>query len=375
MRIREAITRQRSWIEICSFFTSSRLLVLLIGWLSSLVVLKSEFYDKPFGNPQSIVDLFFRWDSGWYFSIVQNGYSYFPGKASDVAFFPLYPSLVKLFSFDLADVKITGIVLSNVALFLAMIYLFRLVKLDYQNTKIPLNSVIFALIFPASFFFSIFYAESLFLFLTVACFYYARKNRWFLSSLFGFFAALTRALGVFIFIPILIEYVAPTSFKDLKFSKIKKDILCLLLIPAGLLTYMTYLYLRFNEPLAFLKAEIAWSRGFALGLFTLKSALSYDPFYKFTFLGFVALSILMLVYLIHSKVRISYIAHTAIQLFLILSSGLLESFPRYISVLFPMYLGFAIIARNRFWEETLKLVSASLLTLFVILFVNGYWLT
>ncbi|MGA3192743.1 MAG: mannosyltransferase family protein [Candidatus Bathyarchaeia archaeon] len=371
MRIREAVTRHRSLVEICNFFTSTRLLVLLVGWLSSLVIIKSEFYH----NPQSIVDLFFRWDSGWYLSIVQNGYSYVPGKPSNVAFFPLYPSLVKIFSFGFADVRITGIVLSNVALLLAMIYLFRLVKLDYQNTKMPLNSVIFALIFPASFFFSIFYAESLFLFLTVACFYYARKNRWFLSSLFGFFAALTRALGVFIFIPILIEYLAPTSFKDLKLGKIKKDILCLLLIPAGLLTYMTYLYIRFNEPLAFLKAETAWSRVFAPGLLTLQSLFSYDPFYRFTFLGFVALSILMLVFLIYSKVRISYIVYTAVELFFILSSSLLESLPRYVGVLFPMYIGFAIMARNRFWEETLKMLSVSLLTLFVILFVNGYWLT
>jgi hypothetical protein len=371
MKIREAIARHRSLVEICGFFTSSRLLVLLIGWLSNLVIIKSGYYY----NPQSIVDLFFRWDSNWYLSIVQNGYSYVPGIQSKVAFFPLYPSLVKIFSFGLADVRITGIVLSNVALLLAMIYLFRLVNLDFQNTKIPLNSVLFALIFPASFFFSIFYAESLFFFLTVACFYYARRNRWFLSSLFGFFAALTRALGVFIFIPILIEYVAPTPFRGINLSKIKKDILCLLLIPAGLLTYMAYLYIRFNEPLAFLKAEIAWSRVFVLGPLTLQSLFSYDPFYRFTFLGFVVLSILMLVFLVYSKVRISYIVYTAVELFIILSSSLLESLPRYVSVLFPLYIGFALMAKNRFWEDTLKMFSVCLLTLFVILFVNGYWLT
>jgi len=371
MRIREAITRHRSLVEICSSFTSTRLLILLIGWLSSLVILKSEYY----GNPQSIVDLFVRWDSGWYLSIIQNGYSYMPGKPSNVAFFPLYPSLVKIFTFGFADVRITGIVLSNIALLLAMVYLFRLVKLDYLNTKIPLNSIIFALIFPASFFFSIFYAESLFLFLTVACFYYARKNRWLLSSLFGFFAALTKALGVFIFIPVLIEYLAPTSIRDFKFSKIKKDVLWLLLIPAGLLTYMTYLYIRFNEPLAFLKTETAWSRGFAPGLLTLKSVFSYPPFYEFTFLGFIVLSISMLIYLIYSRVRISYIVYTAVQLFIVLSFSLLESLPRYISVLFPIYIGFAVMARNRFWEDTIKFFFICLLTLFVILFVNGYWFT
>jgi hypothetical protein len=371
MQLREVFTRNKPLMEVFGFFTSSRLLILLVGWLSNLVILKSEWY----GNPQSIVDLFFRWDSGWYLSIVQNGYSYSPGKASNVAFFPLYPLLVKFFSFGIADIRITGIVLSNVALVLATIYLFRLIQLDYANTKIPLNSVFFALIFPASFFFSIFYAEGLFLFLTVACFYYARRKRWLLSSMFGFLAALTRALGVFIFLPVLFEYLFPISIRDFRLGMIKKDVLCLLLIPAGLLTYMAYLYVEFKEPLAFLKAEAAWSRGFSSGLLTLQNALNYDPFYRFVFLGFVALSLLLLVFLIVSKVRTSYILYAAIELFFLLSSTLLESFPRYISVLFPMYLGFALMARNRFWEQSIKMFSVAFLALFVVMFVNGYWLT
>ena len=158
MKIRETIIAHKSLVQIFGFFTSSRLLIFLVGWLSSLVVLKSKWYF----NPQSTIDLFLRWDSGWYLSIVQNGYFYVPGEESSVAFFPLYPSLVKIFSFSYLDARITGFVLSNVALFLAMIYLFRLINLDYEDKTISLNSVIFALIFPASFFFSIFYSESLF---------------------------------------------------------------------------------------------------------------------------------------------------------------------------------------------------------------------
>jgi len=371
MKIRETIIAHKSLVQIFGFFTSSRLLIFLAGWLSSLVVLKSKWYF----NPQSTIDLFLRWDSGWYLSIVQNGYFFFPGEESSVAFFPLYPSLVKIFSFSYLDARITGFVLSNVALFLAMIYLFRLINLDYEDKTISLNSVIFALIFPASFFFSIFYSESLFLFLSVGCFYYARKNRWFLASLFGYFAALTKPLGVFIFIPILIEYFAPTSFTDFKLSKIKRNVLYLLLIPAGLLTYMTYLYIEFKQPLAFLEAEAAWGRGFGLALLKLATDSIYDPFYRLIFGGFAALSVLILVYLVHSKVRVSYVTHTFVQLLLIFSSGSPESLPRYVSILFPLYLGFALLSRNKFWDGTLKFFSASFLTLFVILFVNGYWFT
>src|SRR5947209_10799589 len=36
-----------------------------------------------------------QWDSGWYRSIVTNGYSYVRGRQSSIAFFPAYPLLVR----------------------------------------------------------------------------------------------------------------------------------------------------------------------------------------------------------------------------------------------------------------------------------------
>ena len=148
MRLLWSGTRLKSIKEILFPFISSRILILLVGWLSNLIVLKSTWY----GNPQSVLDLFFRWDSGWYLAIVQNGYFYVPGEQSSVAFFPLYPSLVKVFSFSVADPRITGIVISNVVLFVGMFYLFKLVRLDYEDESVALNSVVFTLIFPTSFF-------------------------------------------------------------------------------------------------------------------------------------------------------------------------------------------------------------------------------
>jgi Gpi18-like mannosyltransferase len=370
MRIFWSPSRRKSFTAILAPFISSRILILLVGWLSNLVVLKSTWY----GNPQSVLDLFFRWDSGWYLAIVQNGYFYVPGVQSSVAFFPLYPLLVKIFSLSIADPRITGIVISNVALFLAVIYLFKLIRLDYEDENIALNAVVFILIFPTSFFLSIFYSESLFLFLSLVCFYYARKHRWFLSSLAGYFAALTRSLGVFILIPILIEYLTPTSPSNTQLARIKKDILWLLLIPAGLLSYMFYLYVQFKEPLAFLKAESAWSRGFSLSLSTLMSIFTYDPFYAAIFGGFTVASISLVIYLVHRRARLSYVIYVAVQLFFVFTSGIIESLPRYLCVLFPLFLEFGLIARNKLWGDALKLFSISLLTLFVILFANGYWL-
>jgi hypothetical protein len=369
MMIRKIISEYRWVAEIFVFFLASRLLVLLVGWLPSFVFKNREWY----GNPVSLVDLFFRWDSRWYLSVAMNGYSYTPGQQSSIAFFPLYPVLVKLFSFAGMGILLSGILLSNVALFLAMLYLYKLVEMDYKGERIALNSVYFALMFPASIFFSLFYSESLFLLLSIACFYYARKGRWFASSLLGYFSALTRIVGVLLIIPLFIEYIGATSIRDIKIPKLRRDILFMLGPPAGLFTYMIYLFLTFNEPLAFYKSGVAWNRGFVSIITTLVNTYASPLLYKVIYYGFAFLAVLVLIYLILSRVRLSYIAYTGITLFVIFSSHSLGDAPRVISVIFPLYLGFALMARENFcWGASLKLFSIILLSMFVVLFTNGY---
>ena len=115
--------------DILGIFVISRVLILFIGYLSNLVIIKGEH----FNSPRSLLDLFFSWDSGWYLDIVKNGYFYIPGKESSVAFFPLYPILIKFFPFSFFDPKLIGFILSNLFLLLAGIYLYRLVKLEFKN--------------------------------------------------------------------------------------------------------------------------------------------------------------------------------------------------------------------------------------------------
>jgi len=358
-------------LKILGIFVISRLLILSIGYLSNLVIIKGRNY----GAPTSFLDLFFRWDSGWYISIVKGGYYYIPGQESRVAFFPLYPMLIKFFSLIFGNPKLMGFIVSNVALFLAAIYLYKLIKIDFdENTAF--KSVLYILIFPVSFFFSICYTEALFLCLAVSCFYYARKKQWLAASILGFFLSLTRSVGVLIIIPLIFEYL-DIDFKNFKINKkkIKKDIFYLLLIPAGLLAYMSYLYIKFNDAFAFFHAQTAWNRRFT-SIFTTLTNLHYSTFYLIIFVGATILALLLLIYLIDSKVRFSYIIYSALLFFVYLSSGLLESMPRYIGIIFPFYLGLALLAnKNKSWDLFITSFSVMLLTLFTILFVNGYWFT
>ncbi len=357
--------------DVFGSFALSRLLVLCVGYFSYIVINRGKWVSSP-------VHIFFRWDAGWYLDVVNNGYSYVVGKESSIAFFPLYPILVKVFSFGIFDLATVGYVISNALLFLAGLYLYKLITLDFDNPQIASNAVLCMMLCPLSFFFSIFYSEATFLFFSIGCFYYAVKKRWLVASLFGFCLALTKNVGVIMFIPLLMEYFDIHDIDSLKFSftKIKVSILSLLLVPAGLFSFMAYQYIKFQDAFAFVHAQYAWGRRFSSIFTTLSSVKNYGLFSDVLFIGVVVVALALIAYLAYSKVRLSYVVYSALLLFIFLSANLLESIPRYISVIFPLYLGVSLLGAKSDFVRTLALCfSVSLLTFLTILFANGYWLT
>jgi len=362
------------WSEIVSIFLASRVCILLIGWLANLIIPKSTQFGVP--NSDSLLEMFFRWDCYWYMRIVENGYSYVPGQMSNVNFFPLYPILVRLFSYLTGDPMLAGFIISNAALLLAAVFLYKLARLDFTGS-VPSKAVLYMLVFPASLFFSVFYSEGLFLFLTVSSFYYARKGQWAAASALGFFAALTRSVGVLIFIPLLMEYLN-INFGSLKpdFRKLRADIGYLLLVPAGLLIHMAYLQFTFGDSLLFIEAQSAWNRHFTSILTTVEHAAWYSPFHQAIFLGSAAFAAIMIAYMLYRRVRLSYLAYSALLLFIFLSGNIPEGMQRYVAVLFPVYIGMSLLGeRSRFLEALFTFLSAMLLALFVMLYVQGYFMT
>lgn len=376
-RNRPLLFNQKILKEVLSIFIVSRLLIIFIGYLSNLVIIKGRFFSS-FPASGSLLNLFFKWDSQWYMSIVENGYFYTPGEESSVSFFPFYPMLVKFFSSIFGNPELIGFIISNLALLFAAIYLYKLIMFDFKDSRIASKTVFYMLIFPLSFFFSIFYAEGLFLFLAISSFYYARKKQWLIASILGFFLSLTRIVGVLIFIPFLIEYF-DINFKTFKinFRKIKKDIIYLLLVPAGLFSYMFYLYIKFNDAFCFSSALFVKGKKLTSIFTTLGNSINYySVFYNIIFIGSVIFALVLIFYLIYLKIRVSYIIYSLLLLFVYLSSGHLEGTPRFIGILFPLFLGASLLAnKNKFLDYSFTLFSVMLLTLFTILFVNGYWFT
>ncbi len=177
-----------------------------------------------------------------------------------MAFFPLYPLLIRIVGSLLGNHLVAGLLISNVSFFFGLLYLYKLLEREYDRA-VARRAIFYASIFPTAIFFSAVYPESLFFVLTVASFYYMRTRSWLLAAILGFFAALTRVEGVLLIVPFLIEWL--TQNRPMPQSSLY-GLASGLLIPLGLSVYMAYLWVLRADPLYFSHVQIHWNRHLAL---------------------------------------------------------------------------------------------------------------
>ena len=134
-----------------------------------------------------------RFDALWFLRIAAEGYAHADGSA---AFFPLYPMTVRLLSFLMGGHPLAAsLIVSNLAFLGALIVLYFL-TFSELSPEAARKTVLYASVFPTAFFFLAPYSESLFLLLSVAAFWAARRRKWPLAGAMGALAAATRPFGV-----------------------------------------------------------------------------------------------------------------------------------------------------------------------------------
>jgi hypothetical protein len=143
-----------------------------------------------------------RWDACWYVKVATYGYE--PGERS-VAFFPLFPAAVRLVG-DVTTLPypVAGMIVSGLAYIVAITGLLRLVG-DSHSPTISRRTVLFLSVFPAAFFLLAPFTESLFLAGVIWSLALARERRWPLAAGCATLAALTRAQGLLLAIPLAWE--------------------------------------------------------------------------------------------------------------------------------------------------------------------------
>lgn len=365
--------RSRPIRDVLQIFLVTRLALVAVASLSTFVVRHGRWW----GHPRGLLELFFRWDSAWYLDIVGNGYSYSPGKQSNVAFFPGYPLLVRFFARPFHDPRPVGFVISNLALVLALVAVYRLTERETGSARVARRAVVLIALWPTSFFFSVFYSESLYLALAVLAFSAARDGRFVLAGCAGAALSATRPVGVIVMLPILVEALEIDfgSWRP-KLRRALPKVVGVVTPGLGILLYMLYLGHRFGDPLAFVHAAGAWNRSLVGPIESIRHSFGYGTFYVYLFVGSLVWAWLVCAYMMARRMRLSLVVYAAVSVLVVSSWNYLEAAPRYLSVIFPLFPGAAMLCEELPVFESFSLVVfPMLLSLCTVLFVNGYWMT
>lgn len=229
-----------AWPFVLAVFAASRVFFLVVGALAAAFLPSAEPGGEPL-EPPGFLNYWAHWDGSWYSEIATEGYG--AHAPASTAFFPLYPMLVRFGTVIGGGPALWGVLISLVATLFALYFLYGIAEklFDARTARASILALAF---FPTAFFLNAVYTEALFLALTTGSVWAAYVRRSFLlAGLLGGLAAATRNLGIFLLIPLFIEW-------DCHRQEVGgKGLASLAFVPAGLASYGLFLWVRFGDPM------------------------------------------------------------------------------------------------------------------------------
>jgi len=392
---REGLSRLAEWSrekravkELCIILVmvvATRLIMFLMAFMGWMIT-----KDDSISFWSSMEMMWNRWDGGHYLYMAENWYTndMSTDKRFHLVFYPLYPILIKGVYFFVKSYFWSAMIVSNVSLFVGSAYLYKLVKLDYEEA-FAFRAVKYMLIYPITFFLSINFSESVFFTLSIMTVYYLRKHRWFLMGLCGMLAAVSRNFGIILLVPVAAEYLLyiANAFKNRKDGNFIKSLLngfYILLVPTGFFLYLLLNKVISGDWFTFLRYQREyWSQSFGMFYDNVKATFEnaipkvsdWEAADRMTIWVPQAFSSVMAFALVIygiKKIRNSYSLYMLAYVTIALSPTWLLSGSRYLMCIFPMYIILAILSKKRIWDFVLTYASIILLALYSLCFACGY---
>ena len=372
-------------------FVTSRLLVYVVALVASVLldadgsVNAAKFDDESLTHPftdfgDTLFSPLARWDASWYLGIAHDGYV----GGADTAFFPLYSLIVRALVLPYpseAALLFSAYVVSLACFAGALWLLERLVALE-RGDRVAAATVWLLALFPAALFFGAPYSESLFLLVSVGAFYAARTGHWATAGALAAAAAATRSAGIVLLLPLVLLWLdaQPRRLRELAW---------LALAPLGLAAFALYLEIDQGDAFAFVDAQKIWYREFAgpfAGVWDGATAAwdgvrhlvrgSGDGAYNLLLFGFLVFAAVGVVGAFR-RLPLAYGAYALIALALPLSYPVdpqpLMSLPRFVAVLFPLFIWLAVFTEERRWTAPVAVASAIGLVLATARFAAWDW--
>ena len=187
-----------------------RLIVFALSILAIYIFRENKF------SWQDLIGEYLKWDANNYQRIAIGGYSYHVENGTDfttLAFFPLYPWLIRIVNIIFRNEILSGIIVSSLLYSGACCFLYKLMAIDY-NRATTIRAIVFISVFPHSLFLGVMMNESTLLFTLCAGFYFIRRHNWPLVGIFGALAALSRLAGILLAIPAAVEWLEEYKILD-----------------------------------------------------------------------------------------------------------------------------------------------------------------
>ncbi len=207
--------------------------------------------------------LLHQWDSGWFRTIVENGY-FAPGAIGAPAFFPGYPLAARavawLFSpFTSDPVPWAMTVVAALGALAACIVLWRLADHQGGGPRSATAAVVLFAFGPYAVFLHASYSESLFLAAAIAAWYFGTTGRWWWAGALAAAAGFTRANGLFVVAALFVMYLVQARRDGRRI--LRPDLLGVALGGAGTAAYFGWLWLQTGHIDAWLRAQRdGWDR-------------------------------------------------------------------------------------------------------------------
>ncbi|WP_205351153.1 hypothetical protein [Streptomyces sp. CB09001] len=239
-----------------------------LGVFASLLTHAGDFRGKNprFGGGAHWWDVLATWDGWWYLQVAEHGYSpalvrldsdgLFTVQQNSVAFFPLYPALIRMVSESTGlGLYGSGILVSVVSSFIAAAGIYAVISLLAGARAGTVAAGLWAVAPGAGVEWAV-YSESLFVAIAAWTCYAVMKGRWATAGLLAFTVGLNRPTSAVLIgavgLAALVTLARPASRRE---HGVRGPVYAMLVAPLGLLSYIAW---------------VGWSTGEATAYFTLQ---------------------------------------------------------------------------------------------------------
>ena len=234
-----------------------------------------------FGGGAHWWDVLATWDGWWYLQVAEKGYDpgplerlapggLFTVKQNSVAFFPLYPALIRSVS-EVTGLGLygSGILVSVVASFVAAAGVYAVISTLAGARAGTIAAGLWALAPGAGVEWAV-YSESVFVAIATWCCYCVMKRRWVAAGLLAFLAGLNRPTSAALIGAVGLAAIVTLARRDSRREHgVAGPLYAMFAAPLGLLTYVAWVGLGSGDLTAYFTLQReGWAHYFDFGKYT-----------------------------------------------------------------------------------------------------------